>query len=359
MLSTFSDEPTTPTHRVALDDSLSTRSSPVSSTAVRSKRSPLRVVMPGGTTWAENFDIPWKNLNRSLIKACEDKVRPTKADQLHFVKILGDRIFQEVKRPGKQNLEIISRRVVSKYPKTFQDDVPGLGVLGDGLETMRRRLVNYIDNKNRQPSQSLRKQIYEQEIDSENGPTRKRKASSSFLKDSFGCINWQPSGFPQGETTDTQEEHRIWLSDEYTKDFQEVKKVKDLMGITYASQRLLINKSAENDTKLSDVLQQWPYLRKPLFLLDHFEELMGFNLVKTFDEQYKKKSQEILDFAISQGKGKAHQKGQELLSICEELKTEMPKLCGALLLLPFLLNETGGYEKIFSFRDVSTQNQIN
>ena len=127
----------------------------------------------------------------------------------------------------------------------------------------------------------------------------------------------------------------------------------------YASQRLLINKSAENDTKLSYVLQKWPYLRKPLFLLDHFEELMGFNLVKTFDEQYKKKSQEILDFAISQGKGKAHQKGQELLSICEELKIEMPKLCGALLLLPFLLNETGGCEKIFSFRDVSIQNQIN
>ena len=157
MLSIFSDEPTTPTHRVALDDSLSTRSSPVSSTAVRSKRSPLRVGMPGGTTWAENFDIPWTNLNRSLIKACKDKVRPSKADQLHFVKSLGDRIFQEVKRPGKQNLEIISRRVVSKYPKTFQDDVPGLGVLGDGLETMRRRLVNYIDNKNRQPSHSLRK----------------------------------------------------------------------------------------------------------------------------------------------------------------------------------------------------------
>ena len=121
----------------------------------------------------------------------------------------------------------------------------------------------------------------------------------------------------------------------------------------------MLANACENDTKLSDVLQKWPYLRKPLFLLDHFEELMGFNLVKTFDEQYKKKSQEILDFAISQGKGKAHQKGQELLSICEELKIEMPKLCGALLLLPFLLNETGGCEKIFSFRDVSIQNQIN
>ena len=119
------------------------------------------------------------------------------------MKVVGERIWKDHKRPVKKNICTITQSLVRKYPKSFQDEIPGIGILGDGLITMTNRITYFIYNKSRQPCNSLRRKLFEvidSEVDSDNPKKRKRLPGSSFLKDSYGCAKWQPSEFLEGET---------------------------------------------------------------------------------------------------------------------------------------------------------------
>jgi hypothetical protein len=283
--------------------------------------------------WASHFTIPWEIMPRTLMDCCSKEQRPTKADMRQLAKVIGDKIWTENKKPGRQNLREIAQKVINKYPRSFQDEVPGVGVLGDGLTSLTNRLAFYVDNKNRQPGNSLKRKVVE--------ATNKRIPSGKIAKDSFGCVRWQPSQLPENESKETQEQHRIWLVNEYPKTAPNLQKVASLMTITYASQRMTINEGNEAGTHLSDILEKWPYLKKPEFLFEHFHELMGFDLMTKLDDALRRKAGDIMNYALEDQNRSSKTKAQELMELATKLEINTPKMAGVVLLLPLLLKDSG------------------
>ena len=287
------------------------------------------------STWAEKMEIPWDQCSPALKNACRDKQIPDKKELLAFNRVLGDAFHLVQPRPGKRALAIIARRVCSKYPQTFKDFVPGFGFLGDGTTTVLNRLVNYIDSKNRTGANSLRRKLYAADNEEDTGGT-KRKASSAFLKDSYGSVRWQPDNLPNGETEKSQEERRLWLVDEYTRENQDEGQIHNWMINTYVSQRFCIN---QKDSLIPHILTEWPFLKKPKCMLVHFKILMDFNLVERLDEQLTSKHEDLLNYCVELGNKKTRAAAANLLSLSKTLESEIPKLTGVLWLLPHLLEE--------------------
>ena len=163
-------------------------------------------------------------------------------------------------------------------------------------------------------------------------------------------MRWQPSSFPDGETKESQEEHRLWMVKEYAKSQQDHQKVTDVMTVTFSSQRFAINESSKVHSSTEELLQQWPYLRKPEFLLKHFMHLMDFDLMAKLDDQIAKKSQDILNFALASSSADVKAKASELLTLSSKLQMETPKVIGTILLLPHLLKEK---EVLFVYKEVN------
>ena len=285
--------------------------------------------------WASKFVIPWEHCSQELKKACEDKKIPPKRELLTFNKMLCDTVYSVKKKPGKKALEIIAKKVCSKYPHTFKDNIPGFGAVGDGSGTVLKRLINYIDGKNRTGANSLRRVLYSKTDETpENGT--KRKSSSVYLKDSYGCVNWQPDTLPLGETEKSQEESRVWLCNEYSLDYQDNVKCEKLWKDTFVTQRLTINKAGKH---LQELVRNWPYFKKPEMLFTHFEILMDFNLMDRFDEQYSSKCEELLNFALEMGNKNARSAASNLRSLVEQVGSKMPVLSGLVWIIPFLMDE--------------------
>ena len=51
-------------------------------------------------TWAKKFLVPWEMMPSTLINACENGRRPAVADIRSLVKVVGERIWKDHKRPG-------------------------------------------------------------------------------------------------------------------------------------------------------------------------------------------------------------------------------------------------------------------
>ena len=99
-----------------------------------------------------------------------------------------------------------------------------MGVIGDGTRTFRNRLIRYIENERKKKKAPLRRKLLDDDAsDAENNgedgirEVVKRKVASTLSKDSYGCSNWQPSDFTQGETEESQELKRSWLVAEFGK----------------------------------------------------------------------------------------------------------------------------------------------
>lgn len=135
----------------------------------------------------------------------------------------------------------------------------------------------HIDNEGRKTTTSLKRKNYEVETEKESSQPSECLSASTFLKDSFGCVAWQPDEFPEGETEETQEQHHLWLVREAVKQpsLQDSPEVTKLMKLTYVSQRYSINKQVkENMPKVADTLTKWLFLREPRHHLDHFQVSM-------------------------------------------------------------------------------------
>jgi hypothetical protein len=132
--------------------------------------------------------------------------------------------------PGAGNLCVLASRIVSRYSASLADYIDGMGIIGDGLQTLKNRLIRYVENERRKKKAPLRRKLLGDEIEyggnedaervdcemeSSRLTSKQKAAPSSLSKENYGCSNWQPSDFPLGETDDTQESKRLWLMTEY------------------------------------------------------------------------------------------------------------------------------------------------
>jgi hypothetical protein len=137
--------------------------------------------------------------------------------------------------------------------------VGGLGILGDGSSSLRRRLIRYFENGSTKKNPLRQKLRTEQDDDlsednaQENNDElttidkQKKKSKSTFSKDSYGCSNWQPVELPDEETEESQEVKRLWLQAEYLKSDRNTALVSSYMDVTYAKQRFFYQPEETSD----------------------------------------------------------------------------------------------------------------
>lgn len=299
--------------------------------------------------WVQQFAIPWSKMPQSLMDACEQKVRPKPSDRREMVRILCDGIRHHSTLPGRENLSKIASMVVKKYKESFCDLV-GDTVVGTGYESLRKQMEERLFNLSRKKTKSssfLAKLGAVDDGNSEPPPKMKKPVS-----DSYGCVNWQPDSFPENENDETQKEKQQWLIREYPKDVADKPKVELFMKQTYTSQRLLINRQKPMPPTIKEIKELWPFLISKDYLLQHFEELMGFQLQAIFQKTVEQKSSVIFDYMkqeVSKKKVKQSIKLIEDTMACQESKAAI--MAGVYLLLLAYFDEEE--DNMIRFFDVS------
>jgi len=90
---------------------------------------------------------------------------------------------------------------------------------------------------------------------------------SKVIPAPYGCVDWSPN--PIEEEVD--DERKASLKQEYVDAKPNWDKVDELMALSYAAQRSLIN----TNSPVEVVLDEWPFLSKPKYILHHYYRLMA------------------------------------------------------------------------------------
>ena len=118
----------------------------------------------------------------------------------------------------------------------------------------------------------------------------------------------------EGDTKESQETQRIWLTSEFSKTEQDTVKVKQAMANTYCPQRLKINNVGKEHVTVKQILDQWPYPQRSEYLQSYFTSLMGFNLVDKLDQEFVSEAKDIIIYTLS--KGSALRKSERARECC-------------------------------------------
>lgn len=175
--------------------------------------------------------------------------------------------------PTRPQCAQIAKNVVSQYPKTFADVTEEGDFMGSGYTSLLNQIKTRVEHVNRNNTLiRIRRPKTTIDINASQSQTK-----NTFTQvDSYGCINWQPNDLPEGETLDSLEVKRQMLVAVYKKEGPrgaERGMVDDLMQITYLKQRQLINSSPP--FRVTDVMQEWPFLFQKRWLCSHFMKLVG------------------------------------------------------------------------------------
>lgn len=164
---------------------------------------------------------------------------------------------------------------ITDIAKNMVRELPGLGDLkGDGHFTILRKMGNII--------QGLRR---EEKVKSSSVPFIKKRGEG-FVQISpqhkYGCLNFLPETYGDGETAETQlkkAEHlqQIFERGPSADDYDEAE-VDSLMQATYPSQRFQMVEAIQIQKKPDDYLRLWPFLSEFKYVKLHFRLLTGTDM---------------------------------------------------------------------------------
>lgn len=95
------------------------------------------------------------------------------------------------------------------------------------------------------------------------------------MYDNYGCVNYLPLHYPEGESKTSQEKKKKDFQEQYSLGEAEVDQ---LMIDTYYTQREDI---VEKKTDIPTLQVEWPYLFEQAGMFVHFKELTGINFKDT------------------------------------------------------------------------------
>ncbi|XP_059414716.1 uncharacterized protein LOC132149469 isoform X2 [Carassius carassius] len=270
------------------------------------------------SNWARSFQVPWDRMPAALIQATSTGERVRPGPRREFVRIVVAAMQAHCPNPNLAACGDVARNIVSTYPLTFGDISEEGEQLGNGFSCLQRQLKTRVEHVNRdvlehrirRPRRPSMKRVGEK-----NGYTMKK---ARCKVDSYGCINWQPSSIPEGETAESLEMKRKLAA----KIFQsagpkaaELPNVDDLMQQTYVYQRHMIN-SCPPPT-ISEIEGHWPFLFTERGLCKHFKILTGIDIRSRFNETLIDKSKRILNY-FSRQRLKWSEEIQSMLSEIED-----------------------------------------
>ncbi|XP_073705550.1 uncharacterized protein [Garra rufa] len=266
------------------------------------------------SNWVRNFKVPWSRMPAALIQATSTGERARPGPRREFVRIVVAAMQAHCPNPNLAACGEVARNIVSTYPLTFGDISEEGEQLGNGFSCLQRQLKTRVEHVNRD--------VMEHRIRRPRRPSGKRAGQQdNFMRtkvrckvDSYGCINWQPSSIPEGESAESLEMKRKVAAEIFQSagpKAAELPNVDDLMQQTYVYQRHMIN-SCPPPT-ISEIEGHWPLLFTERGLCRHFKILTGIDIRSRFGETLLVKSKRILNY-FSRQRLKWNEEIQSMLS---------------------------------------------
>ena len=253
-------------------------------------------ISPTMSAWVDSFEVPWNKMRPSLRRAVAAGERPSPDDRRHLMRITIDAMREHSLNPTRKECVIVAKAITQKYPNSFLDKTEEGELIGCGYFSVVNQLKTRVEYVNRGNTLSRLRKPKRTQRDDENGDDE-QPAVATCVRDSYGCVRWQPEDYPDGETSASLEEKKLEMLDIFSQEGlkgAERGRVEDLMAITYAKQREYINTNPS--TSILDVGKEWPFLFTQKFLLSHFTTLTNVELHRRLNEDLDKKGKRLLDF---------------------------------------------------------------
>lgn len=229
------------------------------------------------STWPSTFQVPWDKTRPSLRTCLELRKRPEETDRRHMVRVTVDAMREICLNPTLSQCAVVAMSVIEQYPDCFEDRTDEGDRMGSGHFTLCSQFKTRLDNLNRNNTLARLRKPKRPAVTAENSlPVPSRKCAKT---DSYGCINWQPSELPEGETRQSLSDKKEELKSTFTQEGQngaDKARVNELMMITYEAQRRAINTSPA--PSIDQLKTDWPFLFMKRFLIQHFSTLTGIEL---------------------------------------------------------------------------------
>jgi len=267
-------------------------------------------------------DVKWDRVPQRIKHYLDKGERLPSNLRKELVRIIIDDIHVPNKPyPRTQQLRLIASKVVAKYPKSLKDTIgsgtEAQGKVGSGFDSLLNQLVWRVDNLSRPNQSSLKRSV-------EQGKPHPKK----ICVDSYGCVRWQ-SELPPGETEETQKDKKKKLMDMFNRDeSQNEDGVSRDMLLLYAT----IRKDINTGSNLGSVIEEWPYLFKVPYMLEHFEHLMDFDIVKRMETNIGGRVPKLIKYFQANNR-KVEQTLKDVKDAVDKKEDETPYIMGILLLL--------------------------
>ena len=189
-----------------------------------------------------------------------------------MIRILVDDIAKVSMKPGKNALTSIAKKIVRAYPRSFQDEIEG-SVIGTGYDSILKQIQTRFENINRKMTEFSVKRKHDESAEDEEELLEGGSSHKKSLCDEYGCINYLPVNYPEGETEETQEYKKNILKEKYS--VGETNEVEELLMNTFFSQRNdIINKNAT----VCSLLEEWPHMFHETGMFIHFWKLTNIKI---------------------------------------------------------------------------------
>lgn len=203
--------------------------------------------------WDQHFEIDWKYLPRGIAECLNKGKRLDPRDKRELVRFISRAITDVNPKPKRRNLVNIVQKVVNTFPKSLADTWCD-ETIGNGYESLLRKVVNRIENLSRTLN-----------------PSEKKKKCHPVYK-TYGCSNFDPDII---EDEDDIEKKKKVMKDMYASGSRDVSIIiKSLLKQTYKLQRREINDGID----MKQLILDWPFLFTVEGLLLHFNELVGIDV---------------------------------------------------------------------------------
>lgn len=106
--------------------------------------------------WVDSFMIPWDKFPEELMQSLERGKRPSPRMRNKMVRILVCEMMGITPCPSKRNSTEIAKKVVAKYPKSFQDIIKE-DVTEPGYHLLTKQLQTRVENVRRSMTPKIRK----------------------------------------------------------------------------------------------------------------------------------------------------------------------------------------------------------
>lgn len=110
---------------------------------------------------------------QGLIKSLEENKRPSPSLRRQMIHIVTNAIYKVCKKPGRKALDIVARKMLTKYPKSLADVLYDEVV--EGHNSLQKQMETRFDNLNRLDAFNTLKRSIKSDDVSEDPKKKKKK----------------------------------------------------------------------------------------------------------------------------------------------------------------------------------------